>query len=95
MDPEKVTAILGWEAPQSVKGVQSFIGFANFYRKFIKDFSEIIRPMMALVQKDISFQWNEAADQAFVRLKKIFTTAPILALFDHERETIIEVDTLK
>jgi hypothetical protein len=95
MDPEKVTAILGWEAPKSMKGVQSFIGFANFYRKFIKDFSEIIRPMMALVRKDTPFQWDDDADRAFVRLKKMFTTAPILVLFDHERETVMEVDASK
>ena len=55
MDPEKVKAIMEWEAPKSVKGVQSFIGFANFYRKFIKDFSEIILPIMALVRKETTF----------------------------------------
>ena len=92
MDPAKVQAILGWEAPKSVKGVQSFIGFANFYRRFIKEFSQIILPMMKLVRKDTVFQWNDEADQAFARLKEMFTSAPILVLFDHERETIVEAD---
>jgi hypothetical protein len=95
MDPDKVKAILEWEAPKSVKGVQSFIGFANFYRRFIKDFSQIILPMMKLVRKDTTFQWNDEANQAFIRLKEIFTSAPILTLFDHERETIVEVDASK
>ena len=95
MDPGKVKAIREWEVPQSVKGVQSFIGFANFYRRFIKEFSRIILPIMALVRKDTSFRWNHEADQAFVRLKEMFTSAPILVLFDHERETIMEVDASK
>ena len=95
MDPAKVAAIQEWKAPQSVKGVQSFIGFANFYRKFIKNFSELTLPIMKLVRKDTLFKWNEEAEQAFVRLKKIFTTAPVLTLFDHSRETILEVDASK
>lgn len=95
MDPDKVKAILEWEAPKSVKGVQSFIGFANFYRRFIKDFSQIILPVMALVRKETAFQWNDEADEAFIRLKRMFTSAPILILFDHERETIVEVDASK
>ena len=95
MDPDKVKAILEWEAPRSVKGVQSFVGFANFYRRFIKEFSQIILPMMKLVRKDTTFQWNDEADQVFTRLKKMFTSAPILVLFDHEREIIVEVDASK
>ena len=95
MDPEKVKAIMEWEAPKSVKEVQSFIGFANFYRKFIKDFSEIILPIMALVRKETTFQWNDEVDQAFVRLKRMFTTAPILILFDYKREIILEVNASK
>ena len=55
MDPAKVSAILEWEAPRTVKGIQSFIGFTNFYRKFIKEFSTIILPIMKLVRKDIAF----------------------------------------
>jgi RNase H-like domain found in reverse transcriptase len=95
MDPAKVEAILGWEALKSVKGVQSFISFVNFYRRFIKDFSQVILPIMELVRKDTAFQWNSEADKAFVRLKEMFTSAPILILFDHERETIVEVDASK
>ena len=95
MDPAKVSAIKEWQAPKSVKGVQSFIGFANFYRRFIKNFSELTLPIMKLVRKDAVFQWNDEAKYAFVRLKEIFTTAPILAMFNYERETILEVDASK
>lgn len=55
MDPEKVKAVLEWAAPKTVKGVQAFIGFANFYRKFIDGFSNIVRPIMALTHKDHTF----------------------------------------
>ena len=50
---------------------------------------------MALVRKETAFYQNDEADQAFVRLKRIFTTAPVLILFDHEREIILEVNALK
>ena len=79
MDPEKVKAIAEWEAPTSVKGVQSFLGFANFYRRFIKDFSDLIRPLTDLTHKDRHFTWSPEADTAFERLKAIFTSAPALA----------------
>ena len=61
MDPEKVKAILEWEAPRSVKGVQSFIGFANFYRVFIRSFLEVVRPIIDLIKKDKEFRWTNEA----------------------------------
>ena len=79
MDPEKVKAIAEWEAPTSVKGVRSFLGFANFYRRFIKDFSDLVRPLTDLTHKDRRFSWSLEADAAFKRLKTIFTSAPALA----------------
>ena len=69
---------MSWEAPKSVKGVRSFLGFANFYRRFIWEFSEIIRSLSDLTHKDRSFLWIEEAETAFRKLKKIFTSAPIL-----------------
>lgn len=93
MDPEKVAAIVGWEAPKSVKGVQAFIGFANFYRRFIEGFSKLCRPIQELVRKDVAFKWTPEADLAFVALKKMFVSGPVLAAFDHTRETIMETDS--
>jgi hypothetical protein len=55
MDLEKVKAITDWEAPTSVKGIRSFLGFANFYRRFIKDFSDLVRPLIDLTHKDRHF----------------------------------------
>ena len=93
MDPVKVKVIAEWEASTSVKGVRSFLGFANFYRRFIKDFSDLVRPLTDLTHKDRHFTWSPEADTAFERLKAIFTSAPALAQFDFDRETRIETDS--
>jgi hypothetical protein len=95
MDPEKVKALLEWETPKTVKGVRSFLGFANFYRRFIRGFSEITSPLTDLTKgfPQKIFQWTKQADDAFWKLKKLFITAPILMQFDPERETVLEADS--
>ncbi len=55
MDPEKVTAIQSWEAPRTIKGVRSFLGFANYYQLFILDFANITRPLIDLMKKGQPF----------------------------------------
>ena len=91
-DPEKVRAIQEWERPTSVKGVRSFIGFANFYREFIANFSRIIAPLTQLTKKKVPFQWNNDTQAAFERLKNAFITDPILAHWDPSRKTVLEAD---
>jgi len=93
MSEEKVEAILGWKMPKSLTETQSFLGFANFYRCFIQDYSRVARPLTELTKKDREWSWNAEADAAFTELKKRFTTAPILAHFDPAKEVIIETDT--
>ena len=90
MDPANVEAIIKLEAPKTVKKVQGFLGFANFYRKFIKDFSQRVMPLTNLVKKDTKFDWSEATNEAFSKLKQIFVTAPLLVQFDNTRETVLE-----
>jgi len=92
MDPEKVTAIQRWEAPKTVKGVRSFLGFANYYRLFIPEFADIARPLTDLTKKGQLFNWNDKAQQAFEELKQRFISDPILAAFDPDRETVLETD---
>lgn len=93
MDPDKVKAILDWETPTTIKGVRSFLGFANFYRRFIKNFSKVVSPLTDLTRKERNFQWTPQADKAFQQLKELFTTAPILMQFDPDRETVLEADS--
>lgn len=92
VDPVKVKAILYWEAPTSVKGVRSFLGFANFYRCFIKKFSEISSPLIALTKKGSIWRWGTEENSAFEQLKRIFATKPVLAQWDPDQETVMEVD---
>jgi transposase InsO family protein len=92
MDPEKVKAIKEWEAPRTVKGVRSFLGFANFYRRFIKDFARAAAPLTRLTG-DVTFEWGAEEQSAFDKLKEAFITEPNLATFDSERDTVLECDS--
>jgi len=72
---------------------QTFLGFANFYRQFIRNYSSITTPLTELTRKDTGFRWTDAADRAFTTLKRLFTTVPILLQFDPDRETVVETDS--
>ncbi|KAI0992062.1 hypothetical protein K3495_g16124, partial [Podosphaera aphanis] len=93
VDPAKVQAILEWKAPTNVKGVRSFLGFANFYRCFIDKFSGIARPLIDLTKKEAVWQWNQPENTAFETLKNLFASEPVLAQWDPERETVLEADS--
>lgn len=93
IDPEKVRAVLEWERPKTVRSVRGFLGFANFYRQFIRNYSDIAAPLTNLTKKDKPFKWTDAAEAAFNFMKKMFTTAPILLQFDPVRATILETDS--
>lgn len=92
MDSSKIKAIVDWPTPRSIKDVQRFIGFANFYRRFIKNFSEIITPITQLTKKKNAFVWSPQAQESFCLLKSKFTTAPVLVHPDPELAFIVEVD---
>ncbi|KAI0992970.1 hypothetical protein K3495_g15214, partial [Podosphaera aphanis] len=92
VDQKKVEAIKSWAPPTSVKGVRSFLGFANFYRDFIPNFSEIAQPLLNLTKKDHAFFWLEEHQKSFEFLKELFVTAPVLALYDPENQTVVEAD---
>ncbi|MBW0529191.1 hypothetical protein O181_068906 [Austropuccinia psidii MF-1] len=78
MDQAKVHQILNWPPPRSLKALQSFLGFANFYRHFIKNYSNKISSLTSFLKKLSCFPLNEAALSQFHQLKEAFTTAPIL-----------------
>src|SRR6266705_2778758 len=102
-DPAKISTVEEWGKPKEedppdakpfrdVKEVQRFLGFANFYRRFIRDYSKIVAPLTHLSSKDIPFHWSDACQTAFDTLKRAFTTAPTLRHFDHDRQIIVETD---
>ena len=92
MDPEKVSTIQDWKVLANVKDVQAFIGFANFYRRFIKDFSKIAAPLVHLTRKDVPFEMSPECVRAMEALKKAFTSTVVLAHFNPEKPCIVETD---
>ena len=95
MDPTKLDGIRNWPTPTKVKDVRSFLGFANFYRKFIGDYSNIARPLLDLTKKDTPWNWNNSCQNAFNRLKNCFLTKPILHLPDTSKPFAITTDASK
>ena len=65
MDPEKVKAIRFWTAPKTKKEIRAFLGFANYYRIFIKDFAVMAGPITRLTKKNAEFEWTEACEKGF------------------------------
>lgn len=92
MDPRKVEDILKWPEPRNVKEVQAFLGFANFYRRFIERYSHIADPLIRLTRKDTSFAWKEPQQEAFDQLKRAFVEAPVLIMFDPDKPLYLETD---
>ena len=78
MDPVKIAGVTEWPALTNKKEVQSFLGFTNFYRQFIRDFSPHARPLFDLTRNDSHWHWGEAECAAFARLKGSVTSAPVL-----------------
>ena len=92
MDSAKVKAVLDWPIPKTVTEVQEFMGFANFYRRFIKGYSGIATPLTNFTKKDRIFSWTENEQFAFEKLKRRFSETPILAIFDPEQLIVVETD---
>ena len=82
MDPTKLKAVKQWELPKLVKVVRSFIGFCNFYQKLIPNFSVLAQPLHNLTKKGVNFTWGKEQDDAFVKLKEIFISAPVIKMLD-------------
>ena len=92
MDPSKVSTILDWLEPRKIKDIQSFLGFANFYRRFISDYLRITVPLTQLTHKGTPWDFSNACRNSFESLKKVFTTAPVLARWSPGVPLIVETD---
>ncbi|MBW0479504.1 hypothetical protein O181_019219 [Austropuccinia psidii MF-1] len=92
MDQARFQKILNWPPPRSLKALQSFLGFANFYRHFIKNYSNKIGSLTSFLKKYSHFPINEEALRKFHQLKEPFTASPILSHFDPSLPTIVETD---
>ncbi len=93
MDDNKVNAVVNWPCPKNLKELQRFLGFANFYRRFIKGFSSVAAPLTSMTKRiSHRLHWTPSAVEAFDQLKQRFTTAPILHHPDPDLPFIVEVD---
>ena len=92
MDPKKVRAVVEWDSPKNLHDLCAFLGFSNFYRRFILGYSEVVSLMIKLTKKDIKFTWNVECEAAFQQLKHKFVSEPIVMHFDAEKEIIVETD---
>ena len=93
MDPAKVVRVSEWPTLTTKKEVQLFLGFVNFYRRFIEGFSHIARPLFNLTKNNSDFHWSSDEQSAFDLLKEKITSAPILALPNNSKPFCIEADS--
>ena len=93
MDPIKIEGVSKWPTPSNVKEVQSFLGFVNFYRRFIQDFSDIAKPLHDLTRKDVAWTWTDSCQKAFDSLKNAITSSPILIFPDDNKPYKLEADS--
>jgi hypothetical protein len=92
VDPSKAEDVLSWNAPTGVSDIQSFLGLAGYYLRFIKGFLKISKPMTELLEKDKKFEWTPSCEASFQELKKRLTTALILVMPDMEKSFSIYCD---
>ena len=92
MEKEKVQGVIEWPVPKSVKDVQKFLGLANYYRWFIKDFAKIVRLLYEMTRKEIKWSWGERQQKVFEELKERFMIEPVLVTSDLNKEMRVKVD---
>jgi len=92
MEKEKVQGVIEWPVPKSVKDVQKFLGLANYYRWFVKDFAKIAKLLHEMTRKEMKWSWGERQQKAFEKLKERFTTEPVLVTPDLDKEMRVEAD---
>lgn len=91
-DESKVQAIKEWPVPDTVKKLRGFLGLAGYYRKFVRNFGVINKPLTNLLRKGVVFVWTPVTDAAFTAVKKVLVDAPILALSDIKKRFVVETD---
>ncbi|GJP85289.1 hypothetical protein CLOP_g15402 [Closterium sp. NIES-67] len=92
VDPKKIEAVHTWKTPENVKDLQQFLGFANYYNRFVPQYVKIAAPLTNLLKKNTPYKWEPKHQEAVEQLKQALTSAPVLILPDPERDYVIEAD---
>ncbi len=95
MDPTKLRGITEWPAPKTLRHLRSFLGFGNFYRRFIHHYSDLTKPLNELLQKKTKWNWSQRQEEAFETLKERFASEPVLMMPDQGKPFILECDASK
>lgn len=91
-DPSKVATVVSWPVPATIKALRGFLGLAGYYRKFVKNFGVLAKPLTELLRKNVVFVWTSHHDTAFQALKQALSSAPVLALPNFHKPFSIETD---
>src|SRR5699024_9545971 len=91
-NPEKIRAIVDYPTPTNTKAIKQFLGLLGYYRKFIKDFAAIAKPLTNLLKKDVNFIWNVEQQNAFQTFKHVLINEPILQYPDYSKPFILTTD---
>ena len=91
VDPSKIQAMVEWPTPSNLRDLRGFLGLTSYYRKFVRNYSSLAWPFTQQLKK-YAFHWNEEANLAFQKLKRVMTSLPVLALPDFSQEFVIETD---
>jgi len=92
VDPIKTAAIWDWKAPSNKKGIQEFMGFCNFYRRFINGFSRTAKPLYDRTKKDVIWEWGKKEPTTFDKLRQTLCSTPVLTYFKAGRPLLVETD---
>ncbi|GFX74346.1 retrovirus-related Pol polyprotein from transposon 412 [Trichonephila clavipes] len=91
-DPEKVSAVKNWKRPETLRELRSFLGLCTYYRKFVKGFSNIARPLHKLTESKQKFQWTKECENSFLQLKEALSSSPILIYPQPDKPFILDTD---
>jgi len=91
-DPEKIIAVKDWLIPHTKKQLRSFLGFCSYYRKFVKRFSSLAKPLYVLTENQVKFVWGKECQSAFEKLKSMLSSPPVLSFPQGKEEFILDTD---
>ncbi|NJR75967.1 MAG: hypothetical protein HC773_24895 [Scytonema sp. CRU_2_7] len=91
-DPDKIASIKSWELPNCKKELQTFLGFCNYYRRFINNYAVLSEPLSSMLKKENRFKWTDATKTSFYALRKTLTSPPVLSLPTKDGKYVLDTD---